>query len=72
MQSESSPIDLGLISRTSLAEAKIALFRSLFRGRDDVYGRRFENRKTGKSGYTPACANEWAYVKQGRLRGPFV
>jgi hypothetical protein len=59
MQPESSPIDLGLVSRTSLPEAKIALFRSLFRGRDDVYARRFESRKTGKSGYAPACANEW-------------
>ncbi len=38
---------------------KIALFRSLFRGRDDVYSRRFESRKTGRSGYQPACANEW-------------
>ena len=40
--------------------AKIALFRSLFRGRDDVYPRRFESRKNGKAGYQPACANEWA------------
>src|SRR5438552_2462881 len=39
--------------------AKIALFRSLFRGRDDVYARRFESGRTGKSGYAPACANEW-------------
>ena len=39
--------------------AKIALFRSLFRGREDVYPRRFENRKTGKAGYAPACGNEW-------------
>jgi hypothetical protein len=39
---------------------KIALFRSLFRGRDDVYPRRFESRKTGRCGYQPACANEWA------------
>ena len=23
------------------------------------YPRRFESRKTGKSGYQPACANEW-------------
>ncbi len=38
---------------------KIALFRSLFRGREDVYPRRFESRRTGKSGYAPACANEW-------------
>ena len=40
-------------------EAKIALFRSLFRGREDVYPRRFESRTTGKSGYAPACGNEW-------------
>ena len=38
--------------------AEIALFRSLFRGREDVYAVRWENRK-GKSGYSPACANEW-------------
>jgi hypothetical protein len=50
----------GLINHQSSVEAKIALFRSLFRGRDDVYPRRFESRKTGRSGYQPACANEWA------------
>jgi len=38
---------------------KIALFRSLFRGREDVFPRRWENPKTGKSGYAPACRNEW-------------
>lgn len=38
---------------------KISLYRSLFRGREDVYPRRFESRKTDKSGYQPACANEW-------------
>lgn len=43
----------------SSSQDKIALFRSLFRGRDDVWARRFENRRTGKSGYAPACANEW-------------
>lgn len=48
------------VHRQSSPESKIALFRSLFRGRDDVYPRRFESRKTGKSGYQPACANEWA------------
>jgi superfamily II DNA or RNA helicase/very-short-patch-repair endonuclease len=49
----------GPVDRTSSSQAKIALFRSLFRGRDDVYPRRFESRKTGKAGYAPACANEW-------------
>lgn len=39
-------------------EDKVALFRGLFRGREDVYPARWEA-KTGKSGYSPACANEW-------------
>lgn len=47
------------ISNISSPSAKIALFRSLFRGREDVYPRRFESRKTRKSGYSPVCANEW-------------
>ena len=37
---------------------KIALFRSLLRGRTDVYPMRWEN-NAGKSGYSPACHNEW-------------
>jgi hypothetical protein len=49
----------GLVHQLSSSADKIALFRSLFRGREDVYPRRFESRKTGKSGYAPACANEW-------------
>lgn len=39
--------------------AKVALFRRLFRGRTDVYPVRWESKTTGKSGYAPACANEW-------------
>src|SRR5206468_1734019 len=39
--------------------AKIALFRSLFRGRTDVFPRRWENARTGRKGYAPACSNEW-------------
>src|ERR1700716_3426022 len=49
----------GLVHQFSSSDEKIALFRSLFRGREDVYPRRFESRKTGNSGYAPACANEW-------------
>jgi superfamily II DNA or RNA helicase len=48
------------ITNQSPEEDKIALFQSLFKGREDVYPRRFESAKSGKSGYTPACANEWA------------
>ncbi len=50
---------VGPVSRDSSPELKVALFRSLFRGRPDVYPRRFQSRKTGKSGYQPACGNEW-------------
>jgi superfamily II DNA or RNA helicase len=38
---------------------KITLFRRRFAGRADVYPVRWENKKTAKSGYAPACANEW-------------
>jgi len=47
------------INNHSPPEVKIALFRSLFKGREDVYAKHFESRKTGKSGYQPACRNEW-------------
>ena len=40
-------------------DQKVALFRRLFRGRTDVYPIRWESQSTGKSGYAPACANEW-------------
>jgi superfamily II DNA or RNA helicase len=45
-------------SRLSTSE-KVALFRRLFRGRTDVYPIRWESKTTGKSGYAPACSNEW-------------
>jgi hypothetical protein len=38
---------------------KISLFRSLFRGRPDLFPTRFVSRKTGKAGYAPACANKF-------------
>ena len=38
---------------------KVALFRRLFRGRVDVYPVRWESKTSGKSGYAPACGNEW-------------
>lgn len=38
---------------------KLALFRSLFRGRDDLYPGFWSNARTSRKGYAPACANEW-------------
>jgi superfamily II DNA or RNA helicase len=40
-------------------DEKVALFRRLFRGRVDVYPVRWESKTSGKSGYAPACGNEW-------------
>lgn len=48
------------VTMNSKAADKLGLFRSLFGGRTDVYAQRWDNPKTGKSGYSPACHNEWA------------
>lgn len=40
-------------------EQKIALFSGRFRCRGDVYPKLWQNQKTGKKGYSPACTNEW-------------
>ncbi|EJU0196121.1 TPA: DEAD/DEAH box helicase family protein, partial [Escherichia coli] len=47
---------------------KVALFRRLFRGRDDVWALRWESKTSGKSGYSPACANEWQLGICGKPR----
>ncbi|NOU99396.1 TOTE conflict system archaeo-eukaryotic primase domain-containing protein [Paenibacillus planticolens] len=51
----------GSIHNYSSPKEKIEVFRSLFRGREDVYPNRWQS-KTGKSGYSPACKNEWSFV----------
>jgi superfamily II DNA or RNA helicase len=38
---------------------KVKLFRSLFRGRTDVFPTRFVSKKTGNPGYAPSCSNKW-------------
>lgn len=37
-------------------EKKVALFRSLFQVREDVFARRWFSPTTGKSGYQPVCS----------------
>lgn len=46
------------VSKHSPLSDKATLFMSLFQGRRDVYARRWESRN-GRSGYSPACKNEW-------------
>ena len=43
-------------------DERIRLFQSLFKGREDVFARRWFSKTTGKYGYQPVCINEW---KQG-------
>ena len=91
-QLASAPVTLIVAEPTPAAGAatpatnadKVALFRSLFRGRDDVFPRRWENTAKAKSGYSAACANEWergvcekkkgsgssAWASSGRAPGP--
>ena len=61
LQPSTSPDFTGksTVTNQSSQDEKIALFRSLFRGREDIYPRRFESLKTGKQGYQPVCQNEW-------------
>jgi hypothetical protein len=47
------------VTNSSPAADKVGFFRRLFAGRTDVFPVRWENLKTGRSGYAPACANEW-------------
>lgn len=56
----------GLLSSPSIeknknfsSSEKLSIFMNLFRGRDDVFPKRWDNQKSGKSGYSPACHNEW-------------
>ena len=46
------------IQTLSLQE-KVELFRSLFKGREDVFARRWYSKASGKGGYQPVCQNEW-------------
>jgi hypothetical protein len=47
------------VKNTSDSISKIKLFMSLFKGRDDVYAKKWENKKKATSGYSPVCLNQW-------------
>ena len=40
-------------------EERVAIFHSLFKGREDVFAQRWFSKTTAKSGYQPVCINEW-------------
>lgn len=50
---------IGEVCKSSSTEKKLNLYKSLFRGRYDVFAIRFENKNTNKAGYAPCCLNQW-------------
>lgn len=59
----SLPVVTSSVTHTSSTHEKIALYKSLFRGRNDVYALRWYNLKSKASGYSPVCKNKWAAGK---------
>lgn len=57
---------------TLSSSAKIALFRSLFKGREDVYPKLWISKNGDRKGYMPACANDGSYTLCGKLRFPRI
>src|SRR5712692_3434733 len=53
------------VDKEERARKRIALFRSLFRGREDVYARRWEN-ADGRSEYAPAAVKDWKAINKSR------
>ena len=52
------------VNRRSPPEEKVALFPALFRGHDDVYALRWENARTGRSGWSPAVKGGWVNARK--------
>lgn len=48
------------VDHSATREEKVALYRSLFVGRDDVYAARWANERTGKAGWSPQVEGGWA------------
>ena len=44
-------------------EEKIKIFMNVFKGRTDVFAKRYISKKTGKAGYAPVCKNEFNKFK---------
>jgi superfamily II DNA or RNA helicase len=57
------------VTSKSSSDEKVKLFRSLFRGREDVYAARWEGRN-GKTGYSPAHRKIWSNSFQKRPDEP--
>lgn len=56
---ENNEILNATVHNLSSPDEKIKLFMSLFHGREDIYAKRWYSVNNDKSGYSPACGNEW-------------
>lgn len=54
-----APRQAGRATSPATPHEKLGLFRSLFRGREDVFPLYWSNPRKGTKGYSPACSNEW-------------
>lgn len=50
------------------SEEKVRIFMKVFNGRTDLYAKRWTSNKTGKSGYSPVCKNEFSTYKCDKPR----
>lgn len=62
------PPETSILSSTK----KIILFRSLFKGREDVYPKLWVSKNGDRKGYMPACANDGVYTLCGKRKTPRV
>ena len=59
LEKSSSTVTSTEVHNVFSPEEKIKIFMNLFRGRTEVFPKKWDNSKTGKSGYSPTCSNEW-------------
>ena len=55
--------DLPKESKDISNEEKVKIFMEVFKGRTDLYAKRWTSNKTGKSGYSPVCKNDFNVYK---------
>ena len=64
----SALLDTNIATLRLNSSQKIDIYMKLFRGRQDIYANRWQN-KQGRSGYSVSCHNEW---QQGKCNKPKV
>ena len=64
VEEKESPKENKVISN----EEKVKIFMEVFKGRTDLYAKRWTSNKTGKSGYSPVCKNEFSTYKCDKPR----